>query len=79
MPKEPCGHTNTGLKRYMVFAAAAMMAYVTGVNSPLAAGAAIAFVTALIAALGFLYFEYTCFAFFNVRHLLPRIYNSFRP
>ena len=31
---------------FMVFAAAAMMAYVTGVNSPLAAGAAIAFVTA---------------------------------
>ncbi|MDF5728117.1 MAG: MAPEG family protein [Rhizonema sp. PD38] len=31
---------------FMVFAAAAMMAYVTGVNSLLATGAAIAFVTA---------------------------------
>jgi uncharacterized MAPEG superfamily protein len=38
-------HQNS-FEAFMIFAAAALMAYVTGVDSPLAAGAAIAFVVA---------------------------------
>jgi len=38
-------HQNT-FEAFMIFAAAALMAYVTGVNSPTAIGAAIAFVVA---------------------------------
>ncbi|MBD2386343.1 MAPEG family protein [Cylindrospermum sp. FACHB-282] len=38
-------HQNS-FEAFMIFAAAALMAYVTGVNSPMAANAAIAFVTA---------------------------------
>jgi uncharacterized MAPEG superfamily protein len=38
-------HENS-FEAFMIFAAAALMAYVTGVNSPMAANAAIAFVTA---------------------------------
>lgn len=38
-------HQNS-LEAFMIFAAAALMAYVTGLNSPLAVGAAIAFVIA---------------------------------
>jgi len=36
-------HQNS-LEAFMIFAAAALMAYVTGINSPVAVGAAIAFV-----------------------------------
>lgn len=38
-------HQNS-FEAFMIFAAAALMAYVTGVNSPMAANAAIAFLTA---------------------------------
>lgn len=38
-------HENS-FEAFMIFAAAALMAYVTGVNSPMAANAAIAFVSA---------------------------------
>lgn len=50
-------HQNA-FETFMVFAAGALMAYVTGQNSPLAAGAAIAFVVARI--------FYSLFYIFNV-------------
>lgn len=49
-------HQNS-FETFMVFAAAALMAYVTGQNSTLAAGAAIAFVVARLLHSVFLYFE----------------------
>ncbi len=50
-------HQNS-FEAFMIFTAAALMAYVTGVNSPIAAGAAITFIVARLL--------YSAFYIFNV-------------